>query len=371
MINALVVVGNNIKYNQPFMEYLERTVCEKLGHLDAIYHLDKNDPDLFLSLEEIIHKSKHIMIATRDAYSLVGKILCTLTQDNMVTQEGILTPSNALEYHHDSYLLVHDKRHINVMRVKEEGTLAPIMIRSTRQSVCFFLVDAGSEAEQAQLENIVKIHGVQLRQTTLIEGLVSVHAEGFIHAQQEGFMQALAFGFKDKILFGEDLSGIIAERLMASGKHLTCAESCTGGLIASEIVKNAGVSAIFNGSVVSYANSVKTAALGVREVTLATHGAVSVQTLYEMLEGALDLMDSDMAIAVSGIAGPTGGSKQKPVGTVYVGAKSKDSEAFVEKLSLKGDRQYIQQQAMFWGFKLLLLSDKKTFFNFLPKKLDN
>jgi len=371
MINALVVVGKNIKYNHIFMEYLERKVREKLGHIDLIYHLDKNDPDLFLSLEEIIVKSKNIIIATRDAYSLVSKIISTLTSDSMVVKEGILLPSKAVEFHHDSYLLNHQDSAINVIKIKESETLPLIMIKEPLPCVSFFLVDAQSEEEIQQLENIVKINDVSISMTALVEGLVFVRAYGFRHGQYDGFIQALAFGFRDKILFGEDLSQIISERLIDSERKVTCAESCTGGLLASEIVKNSGVSAIFNGSVVSYSNEIKTKTLAVKKSTLINYGAVSVQTVYEMLEGALSLMGADMAIAVSGIAGPTGGSVEKPVGTVYIGAKSRGGETIVEKLSLNGDRIYIQKEAVFWGLKLLLLSDKKLFFNFLPKKLDN
>ena len=371
MINALIVVGKNIKYNHILMEYLERKVCEKVGYIDTIYHLDKNDTDLFVLLEEIIVKSEHIVIATRDAYSLVSKIISTLTDDSMVVMEGILAPSKSISYHHDSYLLDYHDKSINVLKIDEQKEIPSIMISAQASSVSFFLVNAESEHEREQLENIVKINDVTMSSTQLVEGLLFVKAYGFKHEQYDGFIQALAFGFKDKILFGEDLSHIISKRLIESGTKVTCAESCTGGLLASEIVKNAGVSAIFNGSVVSYADKIKRDTLGVQASTLTTHGAVSVQTVYEMLEGVLSLMDADMAIAVSGVAGPTGGSKEKPVGTVYVGAKSRDGETFIEKLSLKGDRIYIQEQSVFWGLKLLLLSDKKLFFNFVAKKLDN
>lgn len=371
MINALIVVGTNIKYNTIFMAYLERKVYEKLGHIDAVYHFDKNDPELFLSLEDVIVKSRHVVIATRDAYSLVGKIISTLTDDTMVVKEGLLVPSKVKKYKENSYLLDYHDSTINVLKITEQLEMPPIMIENSRKSVSFFLIDAESKMEEEKLDNIVKINDVQISTTRMVDGLRYVKAYGFAHEQYDGFIQALAFGFKDKILFGEDLSAIISERLIASGKHVTCAESCTGGLIASAIVKNAGVSAIFNGSVVSYANEIKTSSLGVREETLIEYGAVSLQTVYEMLEGVLDEMDAQMAIAVSGIAGPTGGSEQKPVGTVYVGAKSKSGETLVEKLLLKGDREYIQQQALFWSLKLLLKSDKKLFFNFLPKSLDN
>ncbi len=371
MINVLVVVGNNIKYNKIFMAYLERKVEEKVGYIDAVYHLDKNDSELFLTLEEIIASSHNVVIATRDAYALVGKILCTLTKDSMTLKEDILAPAKASKIYHDSYLLGFGGSLINVLKIKEQEMLPPVMIECKRNSVDFFLVDAESAWDLEQLENIIKVNDVKMRITQLIQGLSAVHVYDFKHAQYDGFMQAIAFGFRDKVLFGSDLSSIIAKRLIESDTKVTCAESCTGGLIASEIVKNSGVSAIFNGSIVSYANTIKIKALGVKSSTLKEHGAVSVQTVYEMLEGALKTMDAEMAIAVSGIAGPTGGSEEKPVGTVYIGAKSKEGETLVEKLLLKGDRMYIQQQALFWGLKLLLLSDKKLFFNFLPKTLDN
>ncbi len=371
MINVLVVVGKNIKYNQPLMAYVERSVQKKLGHIDALYHLDQNDADLFLSLEEIITKSRRVVIVTRDAYALVSKILCTLSADSMVLREDILVPSRAEMYDKESYLLYYHDKYINLLQIREQEKIAPIMIEPKEKGVSFFLVDAEDESEKVKLENIVKIHDVEISQTALVAGLKFIQASGFQHAQYDSFIQALAFAFRDKILFGDNLATIISQRLIENKRSVTCVESCTGGLIASEIVKNSGISAVFNGSIVSYANDIKSKIVGVKDMTLTTYGAVSVQTLYEMLEGGLRLMDADMAIAVSGIAGPTGGTKDKPVGRVYVGAKSRGGETLIEKLTLQGDRIYIQQQAMFWGFKLLLLSDKKFFFNFLPKSLDN
>jgi len=170
--------------------------------------------------------------------------------------------------------------------------------------------------------------------------------------------------------FGDDLSKIVAKRLIESGTKVTMMESCTGGLVASELTKHSGVSAIFDGSIVSYSNEVK-ARIGVSEQTLKEYGAVSLQTLHEMLESSLKTFKADMSMAISGIAGPTGGSAEKPVGTVYVGAKSKTGETLVERLQLNGDRIYIQKQSMLWAYKLLALCDKKIFFDFSLKSIDN
>lgn len=105
-------------------------------------------------------------------------------------------------------------------------------------------------------------------------------------------------------------------------KHLTLAtaESCTGGSIAGLVTSVPGSSQYFKGGVIAYANEVKTSVLGVDEETLSRYGAVSEQTVREMLRGVMDLMKVDCAVATSGIAGPGGGTIHKPVGTIWIGA---------------------------------------------------
>lgn len=97
-------------------------------------------------------------------------------------------------------------------------------------------------------------------------------------------------------------------------------------------------------------------------MTLQKYGAVSELCIREMLEGVLNASSGDYAMATSGIAGPTGGSLEKPVGTVFVGARSKDGDITVERLLLQGDREYIQEQSAYHAFRLLLAVGKKSFF---------
>lgn len=114
----------------------------------------------------------------------------------------------------------------------------------------------------------------------------------------------------------------IAESLVAllqeKNLNISCAESCTGGMIASEITQVAGASNVFPGSIISYSNELKQQFLNVKAKTLETHGAVSQYTAEEMLQGIFDNIHCDYAIAVTGIAGPSGGSEEKPVGTVWI-----------------------------------------------------
>ena len=118
----------------------------------------------------------------------------------------------------------------------------------------------------------------------------------------------------DKRTLAEEINNILAQR----GLTLATAESCTGGGIAAAITAIPGSSAVFKGAVVAYANEIKQTILRVSEETLLQHGAVSEATVREMVAGAARLMQTDCAIATSGIAGPGGGTKEKPVGTVWV-----------------------------------------------------
>jgi nicotinamide-nucleotide amidase len=136
----------------------------------------------------------------------------------------------------------------------------------------------------------------------------------------------------------EGLEIVIGRILQERGKTMGTAESCTGGFIASLVTSIAGSSAYFKGSVVSYANEVKENLLGVRPHTLKNHGAVSRETVTEMVRGAIDHLHVDFAVATSGIMGPGGGTEQKPVGTVWIGVGNKDKVDTV-MLELRFDRQ--------------------------------
>lgn len=148
------------------------------------------------------------------------------------------------------------------------------------------------------------------------------------------------YALAGKYIVGEDcetLAELVHKKLSESGHTLATAESCTGGAIASRLTALAGASVYFKGGVVAYSNEVKECALGVKHETLAAHGAVSEETVREMVEGVRERLGSDFAIATTGIAGPRGGTAEKPVGTVWVAVCSKDKT--VTQLMHYGDRR--------------------------------
>ncbi len=144
----------------------------------------------------------------------------------------------------------------------------------------------------------------------------------------------------------------VADLLMQKGLTLTTAESCTGGLISSKIVSIAGVSAVFKGGFVTYANEAKVKLLGVKEETLAEFGAVSEQTAHEMVTGAAKAMEADVAIAVTGIAGPDGGTVEKPVGLVYIGYYV-CGDVYVQEYHFSGSRTQIRENTADTALKQL------------------
>ncbi len=148
-------------------------------------------------------------------------------------------------------------------------------------------------------------------------------------------------------------------KLLGKNLTITTAESCTGGLIAATIVNVPGASGCFNEGYITYANEAKVRVLGVSEESIRNFGVVSDAVVIEMAEGALNKADADIAVAVSGIAGPLGGSSKKPVGTVYIGICLRDKmDKTLTKTSYKfhfeGDRSEIRDKTVQEALKIIL-----------------
>ena len=155
-----------------------------------------------------------------------------------------------------------------------------------------------------------------------------------------------------ELIYGHDsqkLEEAVGQILKARGLNLATAESCTGGHIGHKITSVPGSSAYFTGGFVAYSNNVKVQQLGVQEHTLKQYGAVSEQTVIEMVKGTNKVLGSDIAVAISGVAGPGGGTKEKPVGTVWI-AVGNQKKIVTKKLSIGKDRikniEYSSVQAL-------------------------
>lgn len=138
----------------------------------------------------------------------------------------------------------------------------------------------------------------------------------------------------------EKLVSLLLEKKMT----ITTVESCTGGMVASKIVNVSGASEVFNEGFITYANRAKETYAGVLKSTLEQYGAVSSQVAMEMAEGAAKKTGADVAVSVTGIAGPGGGTKDKPVGLVYIGCYVSGKTIF-KKCNFQGDRLEVREQS--------------------------
>lgn len=144
----------------------------------------------------------------------------------------------------------------------------------------------------------------------------------------------------------EQLAARLGQALLARGECVAVAESCTGGWVAQSLTAVAGSSAWFDRGFVSYSNAAKCAMLGVPETTLARHGAVSEATARAMAQGVLNHSLADWSLAITGIAGPTGGTPDKPVGTVCFAWASRDGGCVAGTRHFAGDRRAVREQSV-------------------------
>jgi nicotinamide-nucleotide amidase len=150
----------------------------------------------------------------------------------------------------------------------------------------------------------------------------------------------------------ETLIDRTVRRLIEAGRTVATAESCTGGMIGEMLTRRPGSSRAFLGGAITYSNAEKVRQLGVREATLASHGAVSEETVREMATGARERFGADLGVAVSGVAGPDGGTPEKPVGTVWL-ALAGPAGVETKKLAWPGARDQIRTLAAWWALKLI------------------
>ena len=181
---------------------------------------------------------------------------------------------------------------------------------------------------------------------------IEVHftARGRTEAEANALLDRLSAQVEERLgnavfsFAGETMEQVVGLKLSLGGYTLSVAESCTGGLLAQRITDVPGSSKYFIEGVVTYANEAKTRTLGVEPILLLEHGAVSAPVAEAMAEGIRKRADTDFGLAITGIAGPDGGSEEKPVGTVFI-ALASDVKTEHRKLHLPGDRQLVRWRA--------------------------
>jgi len=203
-----------------------------------------------------------------------------------------------------------------------------------------FLSRLGGDFSRLTLAYLPGIAGVDLRVTA--RGLPKARAEELVRQtvlKLRELVSAYVYGEGE-----EDLASVVIARCRELGRKLAVAESCTGGMVGERITSIPGSSDIFVGGIIAYDNAVKQNMLGVSADSLARYGAVSEQVALEMAAGVKQKLKADIGISVTGIAGPGGGTPEKPVGLVWIVVDTTEPKA--RRLNVIGDRTEIRQRAV-------------------------
>lgn len=362
MKTNLLFVGFKFQKNTMLRKYIIRQINKKIHSLHSITNFKENDNSLFLYLERELSLDKQlIIITTKNSFSVIGKLICTITADNQVLKDNMLIPSMSSLFEEKTYLVAHNNSLVNVMQIDEEDIFPTLLIEDNNVNATIHLFDENQQNAEILLDSLAKTNEVSFEITTLIEGWLKIDIKTKKYGNISQFITATKQLLNSKIICAANVVAFIIEKLNTKHKKITFAESCTGGLLAYTFTKQSGASQAYDGSLITYSNILKENWLAVESDILENYGAVSANVVEQMSEGALNVSYADYAISISGIAGPSGGTKEKPVGTVFISARSK-SHQIVEKLSLVGDRHYIQEKSVLYAIKMLLDLDKNLFF---------
>ena len=268
----------------------------------------------------------------------------TVLHNAVGTAPGLWLQGKHDDHEVEVILLPGPPRELDPMLCNEAMPLLRRKVAQANYTASFMVVGGAELLVQKKVEPLAKGLPLSLAYCASVEGVkvfFSGHDQNLVKSKAEEAKKL----FGDLVLANNELSLVkeVSERLKKHSLTFGTAESCTGGMIAEAITALPGSSEIFAGSIVSYSNAVKAKQLGVSEEILDEYGAVSSQCVEAMVKGAAKALEVDAAVAVSGIAGPDGGTPEKPVGLVYIGAKLHE-KVIVRKYVFPGNRDSVRQR---------------------------
>lgn len=354
MKHILIVVGEDIKINDLFLNYIFSSYQKHFNELGVIAYIDDADKEMPFKIEKYSRQFEFItIIANERNFSTIAKILGTLISDNIELKQETLMPSRAVNFVKNSFVINLNKAQINALKATPTCKLPQFLLNYQKNSAFFYLLQTDKTSATALLDPLTFTYNVNIESTAILNNLVFVKVKAEKFGQLDGFLESVKNLFGYKMINNKNIVEYVGEILIKNSLNITFAESCTAGMCASMIGEIPGISGSFAGSVVTYSNHIKHTWLDVSDEILSTMGAVSEECVKQMCKGALELCKSDFSIAISGIAGPDGGSQHKPVGTVFIGVCDKN-KVVVEKFIFNGDRNYIRSQSALSAFVMLI-----------------
>ena len=348
---VIVYIGFWVYRNERVMRYIKRTQEPFIRDISQEIYIDSVSSDIPTIFQKFIDTKKtYIIYVDEVTFPLVTKILATINLDNISANQNGIYPTLSENSQKGYFKYKINNALFNVVEIEVFEKLPNIQLESENYGYLhIFTNKEHTEESLLKLSSFEDVCGCIAYTPTWFECLLSSPAPILPASFPEG-----------KRVKSDNIFKSIVEYFKSKNKQITIAESCTGGLIASKITSVSGASSIIEGTFVTYSNRIKSEWLGVSKETLIKYGAVSKECVEEMARGAKKQSKADIAIAVSGIAGPTGAVEGKPVGTVFVSVLNGDDMEVV-RLHLKGDRVSIQEQTLYRAIEMLIRSEEEFF----------
>lgn len=356
MKHILIIVGEEIHINEPFMDYILKQFKEHFTHTPLISYIGNSDKELPFKIENLAKNYDYLtIIANESNFYTISKILCTLSSDSLELKNETLMPSRAELFIENSFVAEVLDAKINLLKARPNKALPRFLLENIARTTNFMLNAVDKEDALSLLAPLADSFNVNIFTSQILPELLLVRATNQKFGQIDEFLTSVKERFKRHFIEGYDIVKFAVLQLKARGFSLSFAESCTAGLVAAKLGSVSGASEVFSGSLVTYSNHIKNVWLGVEGTVLETKGAVSKECVEQMAKGALNMSGADFAIAISGIAGPGGGTREKPVGLVYI-AVANDEHCEVRECHFSGDRDYVREQSALRAYSLLLES---------------
>ena len=392
MKTAILSVGTELLFGQitnTNTVYLSQQL-NMLGY-DVMYHYTVGDnPDRVADMIELAFEDCDMVLTTGGLGptqdDLTKEVACKVMGDELVMMDDVMEeleayfenlgrkmtennrkqaimPSRATVFHNDAgtapgFALEKDGKYIicmpgppREMTEMFEKSVVPFLQSMSEEVICYRMIRAfgiGESRLETDLIDLIDNQTDPTLATYAKEGECSLRIASKRKTREEAMkvVDEMLEKVKEKVgeyiysCDDEELVQVVCKKLMEKGLTLSSAESCTGGMFAAAVTDIPGISAVFQRGLVTYSNQAKMDELGVKAETLEKFGAVSKETAVEMVEGLKEVSGSDVCISVTGIAGPGGGSEEKPVGLVYIGFIYGDKKLCKKVQMRDTDRQW-------------------------------
>lgn len=354
MKHCILIVGQDLKLNRSLIDYALSEYDKIFEEPPALEFINSNDLNLHFFVENLSFRYNYLTILTTNkSYHIIGKILGTLTNSKLEVINDNLVLNNAIDIQKDSFVIKLNQSELNLIKLTPLNEMPKILLKPKINFKKFFIFDYSLEVCNKMLNPLMRKFEVEIEFSQISKFLIMARITEKKFSQVYEFLDNAREILLNKIILEDSFIEFIIKKLSKKNLTITFAESCTGGLMASSLVKYSGASKVFKGSMVTYSDNVKKEWLNVTEIP--NHTAVSKEVVSEMLNSIITLADSDFAIAVSGYADGEFG------GDIFIGVADQFSKEII-KYKLHGSRAYIQQECVLIAFCMLANFKSEIFF---------